>query len=110
MRLTEKLGKILQIKEEIRRAIVEKGVSCTDNTALAQYPDRIRKISTGSGGGIDTSLCFCQMEAVHAVQQTVYCDNGSRSNGAIRHYDGAGTFSLTAAVCNNSRLNISAEE
>lgn len=112
MGLTEKLRKVLQIKEEIRQAIIEKGVSCTDNIAFEQYPDRIRKISVGTGvsKGIDTSLCFCQMVAVPVIQQTVYCNNGSLSSGAIRHYDGAGTFPLTAAVVYGSRLNILAEE
>lgn len=109
MGLTEKLRKILQIKEEIRRAIVEKGVSCTDNTALDQYPERIRRISTVEGG-MDTSLCLYRVGALSVVQQMTYCNNGCRSNGAIRHYDGAGIFPLTDAVGNCSRLNLLVEE
>ena len=49
----QKLNKVLATKEEIRQAIVDRGVECDTDVVFADYPDKIREIS---GGGITPPL------------------------------------------------------
>ena len=44
----EKLQAILNSKEAIRLAIVDKGVSVPEETILSQYPTKISEISAGA--------------------------------------------------------------
>lgn len=108
--LTDKLKKILDVKEAIRQAIMEKGVSCPDDTALERYPDRIRRISAGTGSGIESSLCFCRLEEVLADRQIECRANGFRSSGLIRYYEGAENYPLITFYAGAERVNIVAEE
>lgn len=108
--LADKLKKMLSIKEAIRQAIIEKGVSCPDDTLLERYPDRIKKISTGAGGGMEPSLCFCRQEAILGDRQIECCDNGCKSNGLIRYYEGAGNYQLIGSYSGVQRVSIVVEE
>ena len=46
----EELNKVLEIKNNIKQAIADKGVEITDDTAFADYPSKIESIESGGGG------------------------------------------------------------
>lgn len=55
--IAENLQTILDIKNDIKSAIIAKGVSVADSDGFATYPSKIESIETdGSGGEIDFSL------------------------------------------------------
>lgn len=46
MTISDKLLSILEIKDELKSAILEKGVDINNQTSFSEYPDKIRLIST----------------------------------------------------------------
>ena len=52
MTIADKLSQILDIKEEIKDALIEKGSDVTDDTPFAEYPEKIQEISTNDGTNI----------------------------------------------------------
>ena len=53
MSLADKLRTILNIKVEIKQAIIEKGVEIEDNEQFANYPAKILEIQGGSGKSLN---------------------------------------------------------
>lgn len=53
MSLADKLRTILNIKVEIKQAIIEKGVEIEDNEQFASYPAKILEIQGGSGKSLN---------------------------------------------------------
>ena len=51
MATADKLQKLLETKEAIRNAIVNKGVEVGEDVVFADYPNKISEIEAGSGGG-----------------------------------------------------------
>ena len=49
----DKLNKLLNTKQAIKQAIIDKGVDVSDDTKFADYPAKINSIESGSGGGGD---------------------------------------------------------
>lgn len=49
---SDKLQGILNSKEDIRKAINEKGVSCEKTVPLSKYANKIKSISSGGGLGL----------------------------------------------------------
>ena len=47
----DKLNKLLETKQAIKQAIIDKGVDVSDNTVFADYPSKINSIESGEGGG-----------------------------------------------------------
>lgn len=47
--LADKLNKIKETKDNIKAAIIEKGVDVTDTDTFASYPDKIKSITSGDG-------------------------------------------------------------
>ena len=45
----DKLNKLLETKQAIKQAIIDKGVSVGDDTKFADYPSKINSITTGGG-------------------------------------------------------------
>ena len=52
MTIADKLSHILDIKEEIKDALIEKGSDVTDDTPFAEYPEKIQEISVNDGSNI----------------------------------------------------------
>ena len=52
MTIADKLSQILDIKEDIKDALIEKGSDVTDDTPFAEYPEKIQEISTSDGSNI----------------------------------------------------------
>lgn len=53
MNLAEKLNTILNIKFEIKQAIIDKGIEVGDNEQFANYPAKILEIQGGSGKSLN---------------------------------------------------------
>lgn len=72
--ISEKLHAIINTKENIRQAIIQKGVSCPDGTVFSAYPDKIIEIqNNGTGSGTDLSLISFQIHAeIDQVFQPAY--------------------------------------
>ena len=49
MSIVNKLNKLIETKEAIKQAIIEKGVSIDDNTVFSDYPAKISSIKAGDG-------------------------------------------------------------
>lgn len=49
--IADKLNAILNTKEAIKQAIIDKGVKVADDTVFADYPAKINEIQAGSGEG-----------------------------------------------------------
>ena len=50
----DKLNKLLETKQAIKQAIIDKGVDVSDDTVFADYASKISEIEAGSGeGGVD---------------------------------------------------------
>ena len=49
MTIANKLNKLLETKENIRQAIIDKGVEVSENTIFADYPSKINSIEAGGG-------------------------------------------------------------
>ena len=47
----DKLNKLLETKQAIKQAIIDKGVDVSDDTVFADYPSKIASIESGSGEG-----------------------------------------------------------
>ena len=56
MTIADKLSHILDIKEEIKDALIEKGSDVTDDTPFAEYPEKIQEISTNDGTNITVNF------------------------------------------------------
>ena len=56
----EELNKVLEIKNNIKQAIADKGVEITDDTAFADYPSKIESIESGGGGDPYYETLFLQ--------------------------------------------------
>ena len=51
MSTADKLNKLLETKQAIKQAIIDKGVEVADDTKFADYPSKISSIESGSGEG-----------------------------------------------------------
>ena len=51
MSTADKLNKLLETKQAIKQAIIDKGVEVTDDTKFADYPSKIASIESGSSSG-----------------------------------------------------------
>lgn len=72
--VSDKLNGITNTKENIRQAIIQKGVSCPNSTVFAAYPDKIKAIqSGGTGSGVDLSLIVFRIHAeINQIVQPVF--------------------------------------
>lgn len=66
---SSKLQGILNSKEDIRKAIVSKGVSCDENVALSSYASKIRSIQQSSGTGAGMTIPGKVVSATHGTCQ-----------------------------------------
>lgn len=109
--ITDKFRKLFQTKEAIRCAIEEKGVSCSEDLAFADYPDRIRRIEgLGSGDSEKLSLCFCQLGEITTLFSNMYCVNNEKSDGVIRYYEGSGSVESECLFASVKKLGITVAE
>lgn len=51
MSTADKLNKLLETKQAIKQAIIDKGIDVADDTVFADYPSKIASIEVGSGEG-----------------------------------------------------------
>jgi surface protein len=56
----DKLNKLLQTKQAIKQAIINKGVEVADDTVFADYPSKIESIESGGGGDPYYEALFLQ--------------------------------------------------
>ena len=77
--IIEKLQEILTIKNEIKGAIRDKGGKIEDGTPFSNYPNCIRNIETGSGGGGDP---------IYEIVYNTKTENGMNFDGLFRDYKG----------------------
>ena len=53
MSTADKLNKLLETKQAIKQAIIDKGIEVADDTVFADYPALINSIEVGGEGGGD---------------------------------------------------------
>ena len=87
----DKLNKLLETKEAIKQAIRDKGVEVADHDVFAAYPNAIRKIETGSGGGekIDGSYIIAKFpehmrDGDNFIKQATELDVSNLDVGNVR--------------------------
>ena len=54
MATSDKLQKLLETKEQIRQAIIDKGVEVGEDIVFADYSNKISEIASGEGSGDST--------------------------------------------------------
>lgn len=115
--IAENLQTILDIKNDIKSAIIAKGVSVADTDGFATYPSKIESIESGGGGTLETIIItengvyvpsvgvdgynqvnvnvtgeivsLISPDTLKRVYETGYNDTGYYSNGALFYaYDG----------------------
>lgn len=65
MATSDKLQKLLETKEQIRQAIIDKGVEVGEDIVFADYPNKIAAIESSGGG----SLTKEQSDIINAWNQ-----------------------------------------
>ena len=58
---SDKLQGILNSKEDIRKAINEKGITCSKDVALSKYAEKIRAIKQGQSSGLGMNIRGTQL-------------------------------------------------
>lgn len=58
---SDKLQGILNSKEDIRKAINEKGITCSKDVALSKYAEKIRSIKQGQSSGLGMNISGTQL-------------------------------------------------
>ena len=110
--IIERLNEILNIKNNIKYAIRNKGVDIPDNTPFAQYPNRIANIS-GGGGAYDNLYNSMTNNGYNMTGLFAYCQGSaldltgldfSKVEAANNMFYNCKTRVILPEQCNTSNL------
>ena len=72
----DKLNKLLETKQAIKQAIIDKGVDVSDDTVFADYPSKINAIESGEGGGVDPYIEYLWIRSTNNNTNYSYLFDG----------------------------------